>query len=492
MMNIRPEPRKLSSPSSQAHMPQLRLPPTRHSAEPLSLVRPSSASSSSTVSSLSSVPAHSIQAKSPVSLSKSPVSVNGSSPKPTNEEHNASLSEPLSLVSKPKTPETPENLCKKPEYEQKPVSKSPPSRPDLGSVGTIRVRPAEALSPVCQPPLKKPRQSPSPRLQNRPPSSSPIPQSTSSPRPSASVPSMPPGFPPSLAGSYPGMIPSSLASLYSPYSSPYLSALAGGHPGALPGGHPGAIGGGHGHPPTAPGAPCTDPMCRDPTCPTYQLRAAQTAQLMALSGLSLPPGYPGYPPMAPGLPGMPPSMMSSYPGATPPGLPGMLPPSLLAPPAPGSTSPFPPASLPVSTSSSSLPTVGGASQFMCSWMQGRDFCGRRFNSSEELMSHLRTHTANMGDTPSPTAATPPAAAAPPSSALALLQAQAAQLRGQVSPQSTASTVSPPSFSSTDPRLHPYLRPGLTPPNPSLSSMNPSLNPMLASLYGSPRQLPVLP
>merc|ERR1711976_607369 len=128
-------------------------------------------------------------------------------------------------------------------------------------------------------------------------------------------------------------------------------------------------------------------------------------------------GYPGYPGMMPGMPGLPPSMMPGYPGA--PSLPGMLPPSLLAPPAPVST-------LPSVTSSASLPTVGGASQFMCSWMQGRDFCGRRFNSSEELMSHLRTHTANMGDTPSPTAATPPAAAAPPSSALVLLQAQAAQ------------------------------------------------------------------
>jgi len=119
---------------------------------------------------------------------------------------------------------------------------------------------------------------------------------------------------------------------------------------------------------------------------------------------------------------------------------------------------------------------------MCSWMQGRDYCGRRFNSSEELMSHLRTHTANMGDTapaPSSSPAPPPA----PSTALALLQAQAAQLRGPVSPPPHGS-LSPPSL--PDPRLYPYLRPGLP------QAPHPSLSPVLASLYGAPRQLPVLP
>lgn len=32
-------------------------------------------------------------------------------------------------------------------------------------------------------------------------------------------------------------------------------------------------------------------------------------------------------------------------------------------------------------------------QHMCSWMVGNDYCGKRFNSSEELLQHLRTHTS---------------------------------------------------------------------------------------------------
>ena len=484
--------RKLSSPpTTSPHLPQLRLPPTRHTSEPISLVtRPSSTSSSASVSSLSTAasvtnnptPTPGNQAKSPVSQPNGPTEkVNLSPPRSTSRTGvEQSSSEPLSLISKPKSPEVPENLSKRPEVVEQRSSKSPGTRPEVGS---IRVRPAEALSPAGQPPAKKPRESPSPRLNTqRPPSSSPVPLSNSSPRPPTNIPGLPPGFPPGLAGSFPGVPgafpPSSFASLYSPYSSPYMTSALG--LGAMSGAPPPP-------PPSAPGAPCTDPMCRDPSCPTYQLRAAQAAQMMALSGLGSLGGYPGmspYPGMAPSLPGLPPSMLPSFPGAGPtPPLPGMLPPSLLAPPT------APPATPP--TSQPSLPlTVGGASQFMCSWMQGRDFCGRRFNSSEELMSHLRTHTANMGDTP-PTSHAPPSApspaSAPPTSALALLQAQAAQLRGQLSPnQAPASTVSPPSLP-TDPRLHPYLRPGLTPPNPA------SLNPMLASLYGgSPRQLPVLP
>ncbi|XP_076348855.1 zinc finger protein Noc-like [Tachypleus tridentatus] len=38
---------------------------------------------------------------------------------------------------------------------------------------------------------------------------------------------------------------------------------------------------------------------------------------------------------------------------------------------------------------------------ICSWMIGDNFCGKRFNSSEELLQHLRTHTSlSGGDTTS--------------------------------------------------------------------------------------------
>ena len=397
MSTVRSEPaKKLPSPSHSSHIPQLRLAPTRQSSEPLALVTRPPATSPTTVTATASV----------TSPTQSP--------------------EPLSLVSKPQPAHSPENLIKKPE----PKGASPPVRPEIGS---IRVRPAEALSPASLPPNKRMRESPSPRL--KPPTSSPLP-------PPTSVPSLPPGFPPSL--------PSSLASLY---SSPYMAALAG-----APQPHSG-------------GAPCTDPLCRDVTCPTYQLRAAQAAQMMAMTGLSLPPGYPySFPPAPPlpGLPPLPPSMLG-YPGA-PPSLPALLPPSFL----PSTVSPPgllpPPVSVP--TTSPVAPLSVGASPFSCNWVQGGSFCGRRFNSSEELMSHLRTHTANMGDS----------AGSGPGSALALLQAQAAQLRGSPTPPaSSPQTLAPP----PDLRYNPYIR-------PSLPSQNPSIPPMLASLYGSPRQLPVLP
>merc|ERR1719319_1937758 len=190
---------------------------------------------------------------------------------------------------------------------------------------------------------------------------------------------LPAGFPPGLAG-------------------------LGGYPGAYLG-----LGGGLGAPPSS--SPCTDPMCRDPSCPTFALRSAQTQLLMmggmgglgvpalpCLPGGSLPLGYPysmpgGLPPgmgMPGGLPpsmmaGLPPSMASmfSQSGFPPSGYPNVSLPGL------PSSNPFlPPTSLPASTTASSTPSVGGTSPYMCSWMQGRDFCGRRFNSSEELMAHL--------------------------------------------------------------------------------------------------------
>ena len=434
-----------SPPSHSPHIPQLRLAPTRQSSEPLALVNkpssisPSTTSPSTTSTSTTSSISSRVSVTPPVSSADPP-------------------SEPLSLVSKPQPQpaETAENLTtRKPE-------RSPPApvRPEIGS---IRVRPAEALSPASLPPSKRIRESPSPR--QRPPVSSPL--------------------PPQLTGS--------LASLY---SSPYLAAFTGSAS------------------PQPSGAPCTDPLCRDVSCPTYQMRAAQAAHMMALTGLSLPPGYPysmpsmpsmppmsSMPPMpsmpsmppAPGLGGLvglPPSMLG-YPGA--PSLPGLLPPSFLG-------SGPPPVSVP-SSSASSLAV--GSSPFSCNWVQGGNFCGRRFNSSEELMAHLRTHTANMGDsgpasglaglTPGLAPSLPPSLAtslasgltSSPSSALALLQAQAAQLRGQSSP--TPPATSPQSLAPPpDPRYNPYLRPALP------QHQQNSIHPMLASLYGSPRQLPVLP
>lgn len=206
-------------------------------------------------------------------------------------------------------------------------------------------------------------------------------------------------------------------------------------------------------------------MCRDPSCPTFALRTAQ-AQMMAASSL-LPPGYPPSPY----------SHLSPYHS-----LPGMLPPSLLppsmAPPPPHLQPPPPTTSVPTSSSS---PASLGTSPYLCSWMQGRDFCGRRFNSSEELMSHLRSHTANMGEGAGQAGAG--AGAAPQTPALALLQAQAAQMRSHQQQQASPTNTSSPTPPSSSPSLS--LPPHLQLLASSSSSLPPHLLPIYSTAGSSP-------
>merc|ERR1719266_3078359 len=69
------------------------------------------------------------------------------------------------------------------------------------------------------------------------------------------------------------------------------------------------------------------------------------------------------------------------------------------------------------------PSVAAAtSPYVCNWMSNGEFCGRRFNSSEDLMGHLRTHTSTSSSALSTTTSTSTATA----STLAALQAAQAQ------------------------------------------------------------------
>ena len=273
--------RKLPSPqpTTSTHLPQLRLPPTRNTSEPISLVtRPCVTNSVYTrpTSMITSEPSSfrmspdllrqklspqssdalrqrmSPQSSDALRQRMSPQSSESArqaaspetsepqtrkSPEPQRQRMSPqssvplpqSTSDPISLVTKPKSSELsdiPQNLSKRssPDSEQ-PGDRLMPHRPEIGG---LKVRPAEALSPAAQPMLKKMRDSPSPRLTNRP-SSSPN-QSSSSPRPN--FPGMPGpnglphgfphGFPPGAASSIPGMPPGF------PYG-PYMS-LQGGAP----------------------------------------------------------------------------------------------------------------------------------------------------------------------------------------------------------------------------------------------------------------------
>lgn len=94
--------------------------------------------------------------------------------------------------------------------------------------------------------------------------------------------------------------------------------------------------------------------------------------------------------------------------------------------------------------------AGAARPYVCSWIVGDNYCGKRFNASEELLQHLRSHTA----APAEMLMRYPNAPLSPMSAAAAAAAAA--------------------------RYHPYAKPGALPPgvNP-YSAFNP---PPLAAYY----------
>ncbi|XP_075151244.1 zinc finger protein no ocelli [Haematobia irritans] len=91
--------------------------------------------------------------------------------------------------------------------------------------------------------------------------------------------------------------------------------------------------------------------------------------------------------------------------------------------------------------------------YVCSWVVGDAYCGKRFQTSDELFSHLRTHTGNLSD---------PAAAA-----AALAQSQAQSLLGSLFPPSALrggypapqlSPMSAAAAAAAASRYHPYAKP----------------------------------
>ena len=107
--------------------------------------------------------------------------------------------------------------------------------------------------------------------------------------------------------------------------------------------------------------------------------------------------------------------------------------------------------------------VGGLQPYCCNWSEGGAYCGKRFNSSDELMQHLRGHTAADAPVlPSP---------------LSLMLPRA--------PYSAAGSLSPLASLAAG-RYHPYAKPGLTP------SLPPSLTPSLAPSLAAPSSLALYP
>ncbi|XP_058124431.1 zinc finger protein Noc [Anopheles ziemanni] len=168
------------------------------------------------------------------------------------------------------------------------------------------------------------------------------------------------------------------------------------------------------------------PICKDPYCTGCQF-SAHNHQIMM--GSQCPAGctqceHQKY--MAMALSSMPPA---GYPGYPPPSS----------------------ATVAVNTAASQSSGSGGAASrpYMCNWVVGDSYCGKRCNTTDELLSHLRTHTANLSD---------PAALA--------LQQQLMPLSGIFPPSSLhhhhRGYPNPPLSPLSAARYHPYVKPGAMP------------------------------
>ena len=105
--------------------------------------------------------------------------------------------------------------------------------------------------------------------------------------------------------------------------------------------------------------------------------------------------------------------------------------------------------------------------YMCNWVLQDGYCGKRFNTTDELLQHIRTHTANLSD---------PAALA--------LQQQLMPMSGIFPPSALArgypnGPLSPLSAA----RYHPYAKPGAMPT--SLPATPYGFNPAAFGQYYSP-------
>lgn len=96
-------------------------------------------------------------------------------------------------------------------------------------------------------------------------------------------------------------------------------------------------------------------------------------------------------------------------------------------------------------------------QHVCNWMMGNDYCGKRFNSSEELLQHLRSHTSGVETTLG--AYSSLGLSIPPHSDLHPGLSGYLGATGSISPETFKrmypTSISPLSGSSLSNRYHPY-------------------------------------
>jgi len=236
-------------------------------------------------------------------------------------------------------------------------------------------------------------------------------------------------------------------------------------------------------------------VCRDPFCTGCTLGAsghlnslaAAAAAAVSTSGSKCSAGctqcdhhkstiFGGFP-FFPGFPPLPPSLASLY-------------------------SRDPQSNTAVSSSASTLTLT----PYICNWIAGDNYCGKKFASSEELLQHLRSHTSLTSmENNNSSSSSAVAAAAAAAAAMERYGLPMGTMGGALGPPHHHPLLSslsrtyptPPLSPLSSARFHPYSKPGSMglgiPPPPSLGSMGhlgssfgpPGLPPSLASHPLSP-------
>lgn len=123
--------------------------------------------------------------------------------------------------------------------------------------------------------------------------------------------------------------------------------------------------------------------------------------------------------------------------------------------------------------------------YVCNWVQGNEYCGKRFASSDELLQHLRSHTSTAEALVSPFNAAAAAAAGIPLSALGFplggLFGCPSLSPGLLSTPSYARSLSPNTLLAAA-RYHPYKPPSMSILPGSTNPMLPGAFPSLAAYY----------
>lgn len=107
--------------------------------------------------------------------------------------------------------------------------------------------------------------------------------------------------------------------------------------------------------------------------------------------------------------------------------------------------------------------------YVCSWIMGGSYCGKRFETSDELFSHLRSHSPSLAD--------------PATAAATLAAQQNAALMNPLSSLYRAYS-NPPLSPLSAARYHPYAKPGALQPTFTAGSPYSAFNPAALGPYAA--------